>query len=1326
MKGLHLVCSALVLSALVLPVSGEERTLTPEQMEALANQGDFTGEEEIERPKNLPDLTKYDPLPTGKAGPPVWTLGPTGIVIQMAGREAGDQILVKGTVKGSPSEGKILPGDVILGLNGKKFIAGGNMGVLIGNAIIEAEREENAGRIRFIVWRDRNFAARSGPQDMVGVDIDKLFNEARDDNSLYDWKPEEEREEEVRQMGFDKFPIDAVNLEVELKLRTFPAYADTAPYDCPKTMRILEDAWKVLEKKFIVDPKDPKSGKGGIIEAIALVASGKPEHRKLVHEWVRSKHSPWNPPTEPIGEMFKPGYKGYKGFQSWHKGFAGLYCAIYYDATGDEHVLPALRKYAIETAMGQSWAGSWGHTFAFPSFNGGELHQMNPGYGALNAAGNRCFFLITLAQKLGIKDPEIDAAVERARRFFGSYTDQGCIPYGDHPAYGSDDSNGKNTGVAFSMMLLGDNHKAKYFAMMSSHCAFTRRGGHAHDYHGNWSSWAANLCGPEVRIANERNMRWYRTLCRLHDGSFAYNSMGGYRALRDPTATDVLHQSVIFGQTIITGKDPDESLYPNEREMKQLLTSARAQFSDPVLIERSGKPWQERGSDEIIDLLDIFYPKARDTFAAELGKRFQAGEKEILPKLVELLASREPRFRDGALRAIGACGKDAVLGNLSKVVALLQDPEDFVQITAVRVVSKATDDREAQLAMLQATVEEPGSVAPNSVRNATQEVLFGRDHPLARTPFEAGFDAGLVRKALEEVLLTDPGGTGFLKSRKDLWTKETLIEIAGPITFIAEEEQVADQMFGNRSAPARALLAKFGYREAGESGIHRLRKKSEVPRHTRPFVGYKDPLVDPFAIAANPAAFRGTEELFRTVLIDNPNETVEVKDERTAWKVETYKLEDLLAQIESAKGESAMPSLADEVRQRFDAQLAALEGSGGRIKACRAELADPQRKNTFLKIAAMDALAGLLGPDALEDLAPYFTHDYWRLRDHSRKLGAELVRSGGGAVLDSLSGGGDEVRCGILAVFAQARSKDGAALAGTMLKHESPAVRAAAIRAFAAIEGPPAIPVLLDQLAKSRGEEPLLACEDALLSFRDDPAAANRVRDGLLERLATLDAAVKPSAWYVLARLGDSKCIAALADAAKTDSLTELADVVLALSYSPSREADQVLLDIAASGKSAAAVVGPQAVRRMVLGPEGFGDITNAERMDFAEPMIKRVMDPRLITYLSGVADARALRALMYCLENGVGGAAESLVANAERLENLKPEDNKVAVEAIRNVIEYIEVTHLRGGVKAHMNKESNYVEWKELQARAGKALLKLHKPEAAPIPEFDPLELDF
>jgi len=107
------------------------------------------------------------------------------------------------------------------------------------------------------------------------------------------------------------------------------------------------------------------------------------------------------------------------------------------------------------------------------------------------------------------------------------------------------------------------------------------------------------------------------------------------------------------------------------------------------------------------------------------------------------------------------------------------------------------------------------------------------------------------------------------------------------------------------------------------------------------------------------------------------------------------------------------------------------------------------------------------------------------------------------------------------------------------------------------------------------------------------------------------------------------------------------------------------------------------------------------------------------------IHEARALKTLMFCLEKGFSGAAESLIANAVGMENLSPTDAKIAAKALQDVIEYIEVTRLRGGIKAHMDKDDNYTGWKALQARAGKVLLKIHKPETAPIPTFDSLDLD-
>jgi hypothetical protein len=1311
-----------VLSAFGPLATAEERTLTPEQMEALAKQGDLADEDQPARPAKLPDLTKGEEISPGKVAPQLWYLGPTGITGFMVGGFPGDQIQVQSTFKGSPADGKFLSGDVIIGMNGKKFTAGGHLGQLIGYAIIEAEKADNKGKISFLVWRDKNFNARHGKKGVNSVDVDKLFAQIQGDNSLFDWKPEQERKAEVKKMAFDEFPIIPTTLEIGLTLRVMPAYSDTAPYDCPKTKQILEDAWKVLEARFAPNPKTGKPGAGGSLEALALVASGKPEHRKLVHDWVRSESCrEWQPPKEK-GPITLVG----RGYASWHAGFGPLNCALYYDATGDDYVVPALRKYAVETAMGQSGGGSWGHTFAFPSFNGGKLHGMNPGYGALNAAGNRCFMLVTLAKKLGIEDPEIDAAIVRARRFFGSYVDQGGIPYGDHPAADTDDSNGKNTGVAFSMKLLGDNYSAKYFAMMSTHASFTARGGHGHDYTGNWSAWAASLCGPEVRALAERNMRWRRTLCRLHDGSFVYISpTGKYGTLQDPTATEVLHQSAPFKQTLISGKDADESLWPTKREVGQLLASAQLQFNDPWLDAKVGTPWQKRSTDEIFDLLDIFKPKMRGLVAQELAKRFQAGEKDIAPRLVKLLENEEPRFRDGGLRGLLACGKDTVLENLSKVTKLLEDPKDFVRITAVNVIAQSTETEETQLAMLKATVADPQAAPPNSIRNAAQAPLFAKDSKLANSPFEAGFDEKLVQDALEKLITLDPvgNGRGFVSSRKAVWSKDTVIRLAGPLTFAAEEEQIMDQMFAARSAPARALLEKFGYREALLSSAHQLRLKAALPRDVRPTAGFKRAMIDPEAVRKQPAAFRELIEAMQIVLTDDPLTVIT----RT-----TASLDELRALVEADKSQIKLPSIADDARAMFQQKLDASDGSGAKLKLCRTELKDPARKNYFTMMAAMDFLATTLGSDAIGDLTPYLGHEHWRLRDHSRKLAAELAAGGGDTLLADLFGrtSSPAAAAGILDVFAAAKAKTGLTVARKAMKHEDPLVRQAAVKATFALGGDAALTEVLAHLKQATTPEDLRGCEDALLARRADPAHAARARDAVIAMLPDASAPVLPTLYWLLAQIGDPTSLAALAKLARTDKpammLTEkvLTEIVFALSYSPSREADKLLLDIAASGKTAAGIAGAQAVRRMVIGPKGYGDVPLAARMDFAEAMLNHVLDGNLISYLGRIHEPRALAILVSCLRKGAD-AAGSLISSAEGMQKLSPADAEIAAKALQDVIEYIEVTRLRGGPQAHMAREDNYVGWKALQARAGKALLKFHKPGAAPIPTFDPLELD-
>lgn len=1314
----------------------DERTLTPEQMEQLAKAGELEGESAGARPIRLPDLTKGDPILGARLKQHAWHLGPTGLIGYMPGGLQGDQIEVTSVLAGSPAEGKLQWGDVILGVNGTRFSAGQNMGMLLGKQIIEAERPANQGVLKLIVWRDANFGARNGRKDIAGVDIEELIDQATGDASLYDWKPKNEQAKEVRSDNFKEFPIDSKLMEITLNLDVLPEYSDTSPYNCPKAERIRENAWEVIEQKFKAGKV--RANRQGTIMALALVASGKPEHRKLVHQWVRSPAAKaWHPSVEGSIDMMKP-----RGYLSWFMSFDALDCALYYDATGDEFVLPALREYAVKTAMGQAGGGSWGHTFAWPTFNGGKLHGMNPGYGALNAAGNRCFFLIALAQKLGIEHPEIDLAVKRAHQFFGSFVDKGGIPYGMHGAAATDDSNGKNTGVAFALKQIGDDHGAKYFAQMSTHASFTRRAGHGNDYFWHWSPWAATLCGPNGTIATHRNMRWRFTLCRGFDGSFVIQSpTGGIQSLRDPTATFALHYSAPLKQTLITGKDTDPSYAWTDREMDHLMTSALPQLNDPMLIKAAGRPYRERTTDDLFEQLDMFKPKARGQYARELGKRYLAGETEILQRFVRLLESDEPRLRDSGCRGLAACGADATLQYMSKVARLLDDPREFVRMQAMVTMTRASDSPETQLAVLNATVAERDdeTASPNDFSSWAQNPLFGEPGSrLAESPFEADFDEDLVQAVLEKLLDLDPiGNRGFLRTRSGVWSQDTVIRLAGPLTFVAEEEQTSDQMFSGRNRVGQEILNKFGYHEAIQAGANYLRKQAEITRYLRPRVTFKRALVNVDMIKANPGACRELLEPLKLWLADDPlAAVVEKKGETTV----VTRAQDLIFLIESAKQVNSLPSLATDVEQFFQDTLKKTEGTNARIKLCREELADPLRKNYFRKIAAMNYLVEVLESDAIDDLVPYLGHHYWRLEQHSHALAVKL---GGVDVTESLlsefqqSEGANAAA--ILMVLAARGDAQVLPVARTVLMDDrvtsghSEVVRAAAVQALIELGGANEMKNLFTFMRDARGMQELEACEQAILRLGDNSEHAQQVRTFVLSAFETWEKPVRQSLYWVLGRLGGEECLSALVKATAAADEVEFRDLVYALSWSPDERATEMLLGIVKEnlGTPRARIAASEGVRRMVIGADDVGNLSNQQRLDYADSLLNMVLDKSTVTYLGCIPSGRCAYILQRTMRRGEPEtAAKAIIAATTDLSEASDADRKLGAAALIDTIEFIEVTQLRGGVTQVLQKTKEaraaYPRWKALSAQAGKNLLKLDKPGKAPLPEFNDLDLDF
>jgi len=180
-------------------------------------------------PATNPDFTKGEAI--GRNGPHDWTLGPTGargwIYTAKGHSQDARQILVTAVAKGSPADGVLEVGDVILGVEGKAF--DDDARVRFAKAIAAAESAEGKGALRLVRWRSGTTAT------------------------------------------------------VTVTLPVLGSYAATAPYDCQKSKHIVETGCASLASRM----SEPTYGKGmhsipRSLNALALLASGNKDFLPLV------------------------------------------------------------------------------------------------------------------------------------------------------------------------------------------------------------------------------------------------------------------------------------------------------------------------------------------------------------------------------------------------------------------------------------------------------------------------------------------------------------------------------------------------------------------------------------------------------------------------------------------------------------------------------------------------------------------------------------------------------------------------------------------------------------------------------------------------------------------------------------------------------------------------------------------------------------------------------------------------------------------------------------------------------------------------------------
>lgn len=521
-----------------------------------------------------PDLTQGDKIPEESKHD--WNLGATGLrgwmyCDRMVTRDAR-QIAITRVATGSPADGIVEVGDVILGVAGKQFSY--DPREEFGRALTIAESESGNGVLSLTRWRD------------------------------------------------------GTTQEVALKLTVMGSYSPTAPYECPKSKKIFDFACSKLAERMAsesyskrLDPI-PRS-----MNALALLASGNESYLPLIEKEVQ----------------WASGFKD-EGMATWYYGYVMMLLAEYKMATGDDSVMPGLRRLALEAANGQSAVGSWGHRFARPD---GRLY----GYGMMNSPGLPLTISLVLARQAGIEDPALDRAIELSLRLMRFYIGKGAVPYGDHhPWIETHEDNGKCGMASVLFNLTGEVQGAEFFSRMSlaAHGPERDTGHTGNFFNMHWSLPGIDLSGPNATGAWMKEFGgWYFDLARRWDGSFAHqgppeNDRDSYAGW-DCTGSYLLAYAMPMKSLYFTGKKA--SGVP-----KLDVSTAESLIDD-------GRGWNNKdrksfydglSQEQLLDRLGSWSPVVRERAAMAIGRR----KSDLVGALIELLDSPSLEARYGACQAL--------------------------------------------------------------------------------------------------------------------------------------------------------------------------------------------------------------------------------------------------------------------------------------------------------------------------------------------------------------------------------------------------------------------------------------------------------------------------------------------------------------------------------------------------------------------------------------------------------------------------------------------------------------------------------------------------
>jgi hypothetical protein len=554
--------------------------------------------------------------------------GPTGFFAE----RHTDHLVVRVIEEGSPADGKLMEGDVIVAVDGNPITLDAYH--QFTEAVDKAESQEGKGLLRLGVKRTGKLPEGSSAQNMPK-----------------NWRPGHKLEDTSEKASAPSESPEQEELDVVLELEVLGTYAETAPVDCSKTDALITET-----ADYLVN-----SGNTGKLHwgLLGLLATGEETYIRAAAERIRELGKPPKDPQKLLGDAM---------YVSWHRGYANLLLTEYYLLTGDEYVLPKITQLSRSLASGQDQAGLWGHRMA--KADSGRAH----GYGVMNQPSLSIFISLILAEKCGVKDPLVRQAIARTHAHYDKWIGQGSLPYGNHsPGADLFTNNGTSGSLAIAFALLGNERGAKFYAAMSAAATEEILLGHSGpQWNILWSGLGANVLGPAMTAAYGEKLRWLRTTTRTWNGRYVEIKGWGTNPSSGSwsTGNQLLNLCTGRRKLHITGKGLPESLWVDADEAKKIVEAGNLDTSDDrSLLTALGSP----------------YPVVQNRAAQALARRDATVSEDVL----DLLANGTTRQRIGAIYAIRSLKIEPVVEPL---LAIALDEQDDLWVRRLAVGTLANLD----------------------------------------------------------------------------------------------------------------------------------------------------------------------------------------------------------------------------------------------------------------------------------------------------------------------------------------------------------------------------------------------------------------------------------------------------------------------------------------------------------------------------------------------------------------------------------------------------------------------------------------------------------